>query len=314
MKKVFNERITICGAPFLRGGKTADLYSLYDDLLVVRTDRVSAMDIVLNGLVFGKGYVLTQATEIFKRLLKERGIAVDQIFGAESEILFAEADSIKAKLRGRVAVVKKADILPFEMIARGFVVPESGHWKTYTEEHGALIHGHEIPAGIKPYGMLPRAIFTPSTKGDKDENISYRQFVELLREWLKDRKYEIDAEVLAEEIRAKTLKVYAIIRETLSARYEIADIKIEFGLVRDSEGNLVLVVVDEVGTPDTMRIWLKESMQPGVKPEEHDKQGIRDWARGEEDLSVPVPQELLSKAAGKYQEYLDYLSSVSFLC
>ena len=54
--------------------------------------------------------------------------------------------------------------------------------------------------------------------------------------------------------------------------FVLADTKFELGYV---DG--VLVVCDEVVTPDSSRIWPAEHVRPGETPPSFDKQPFRDW-------------------------------------
>ena len=49
---------------------------------------------------------------------------------------------------------------------------------------------------------------------------------------------------------------FAVISEALATLDEIfVDTKFEFGYVRDASGERKLIYMDEVGTPDSSRIW-----------------------------------------------------------
>src|SRR5438128_5799450 len=114
---------------FLRSGKVRDLYAVGDDrLLLVASDRLSAFDVVLPTTIPDKGRVLTglsrywfaeTASVVPNHLLstdpREAAAAVD--------LLSLEAD----ELRGRVMVCRAANVLPVEIVVRGYIAGSG--WK-----------------------------------------------------------------------------------------------------------------------------------------------------------------------------------------
>merc|ERR1712241_811431 len=53
------------------------------------------------------------------------------------------------------------------------------------------------------------------------------------------------------------------------------DTKFEFGYVADAEGRERLIYMDEVGTPDSWRIWDGPAFRDGGKVIERSKEGFR---------------------------------------
>jgi phosphoribosylaminoimidazole-succinocarboxamide synthase len=86
-------------------------------------------------------------------------------------------------------------------------------------------------------------------------------------------------------------------KEYASKGWILVDTKYEFG--RTSDGKII--VIDEIHTPDSSRIWIKESymdrFKMGQSPEMLDKQHVRRWLQDhgfEGKGAVPkVPSKLL---------------------
>jgi phosphoribosylaminoimidazole-succinocarboxamide synthase len=87
----------------------------------------------------------------------------------------------------------------------------------------------------------------------------------------------------------------------------IADTKFEFGFVDD-----VLVLGDEVLTPDSSRFWPAESYQPGGAQLSFDKQFVRDYLESirwnKQPPAPPLPEEVAEKTAGKYRQAYQILT------
>ena len=85
---------------------------------------------------------------------------------------FPEPYARDAALSGRAMLVKRADVIPVECVARGYL--SGSGWKQYRDEQAVC--GVPLPPGLVDGSRLPAPIFTPATKaavGDHDENISY---------------------------------------------------------------------------------------------------------------------------------------------
>src|SRR5262249_34378783 len=149
------------------------------------------------------------------------------------------------QLEGRAMLVKLAQMVDVECVARGYLAGSG--WKEYRET--GSVCGVPLPSGLQESSQLPEPIFTPATKAQSghDENISFDTMAA-----------RVGAD-LAARLRDLTLKIY--IRAAEYARTKgiiIADTKFEFGTV---DGELLLG--DEVLTPDSSRFWPLESYEPG---------------------------------------------------
>ena len=84
---------------------------------------------------------------------------------------------------------------------------------------------------------------------------------------------------------------FALISQTLSELGQIfVDTKFEFGYVKDLDGNKKLIYMDEVGTPDSSRIWDTQQYSQGSVVE-NSKEGFRQLLLSH----FPDPDILLNK-------------------
>lgn len=283
--------------PLLHRGKVRDVYSLPDQrLLMVASDRLSAFDVVLPDPIPGKGEMLCQISNFW--FAKTAHLCPNHL--THELVASALPEGVDAALyTQRSVVAKKLMALPVEAIARGYLIGSG--WKDY-QATGRLC-GMALPAGLRQAEQLPEAIFTPSTKaavGDHDENVSFEHVVD-----------KIGAE-LAEQVRAKTLEIYAFAaRYALERGIIIADTKLEFGL----DENGVLHVMDEMLTPDSSRFWPADTYQVGISPPSYDKQFVRDYLETLDwNKTAPgprVPAEIIAATRAKYAEALLRLADIS---
>src|SRR3954454_9181366 len=93
-----------------RRGKVRDVYDLGDRLVLVATDRISALDHILPTGIPDKGRILTALTLFWLDLL-----------GVENHLLSADLAAMpppfaRPELEGRSCLVKKADVVPIECV------------------------------------------------------------------------------------------------------------------------------------------------------------------------------------------------------
>jgi len=275
-----------------RSGKVRDVYDLGDRLLIVSTDRISAFDYILPNGIPDKGKVLTKMSCFWFAQLPVANHLLSDELPAEVKDL-PEAGS----LEGRVMVVKKATVVPFECVIRGYL--EGSGWVEY--QQNKAVCGVRLPAGLVQCSQLPEPIFTPATKAESghDENVSF--------EFMADKVgYEVAA-----QLRDLSLLVYRKGAEIAAQKgVIIADTKLEWGWHNDQ-----LILVDEVLTPDSSRFWPADRYLPGKSQPSLDKQFVREWLMqcGWDRNSPPptLPQEIVEKTAMKYKDVLKQLSGVS---
>ena len=286
------ESTSISGLKLINKGKVRDIYDLGNKLLIITTDRISAFDVVLDPPIKDKGKALTQLSLFWFDYLND---IIDNHLITSSVEELNISEETKGKLRGRSMTVKKAAPLTVECIVRGYLVGSG--WKEYQSER--TVCGIELPEGLQQAEKLPEPIFTPSTKaelGEHDENISYKQMINIL------------GEKLAEKVRDASIALYTKAAEfALEKGIIIADTKFEFGIYEDK-----LILIDEVLTPDSSRFWPLETYQTGANPPSFDKQFVRDWLEGTDwDKTAPaptLPEEVVLKTREKYIEAFEKIT------
>jgi phosphoribosylaminoimidazole-succinocarboxamide synthase len=305
---------------FVRSGKVRDLYLIgADRLLLVASDRISAFDVVLPTPIPDKGRVLTGLSRFWFRetaaIVANHLIAADlddvdpadlpASFGGMRPLWTAEPDDARdrqlADLRGRILVCERADVLPVEVIVRGYLAGSG--WRDY-HETGA-IGGVRLPAGLREAERLPEPIVTPSTKAElglHDETIDGPEFERIVGQRLADR------------IREVALRLYAVGSEVAErAGIILADTKFEFGTWAGPDD---LLLVDELLTPDSSRFWDAATYAPGRAQASFDKQYVRDWLEASGwDKRPPgpdLPPEVVEGTRSRYVEAFERITGGSF--
>ena len=268
-----------------RRGKVRDVYDLGDCLLLVSTDRISAVDWILPTGSPDKGRVLTAVSNFwFDRLDVPHHLLETNV----SRMELPEAID-RGLLDGRAVLVRKCEVVPIECVVRGYLAGSG--WKEY--EQSRAVCGVPLPDGLVESARLPEPIFTPATKaefGQHDQNISYAETCARI------------GDELAAELRRRSLEIYRRgAAHAESVGLLLADTKYEFGLI---DGELILI--DEVMTPDSSRFWPADDYEPGRSQRSFDKQYVRDWLStvGWDKNSPPpeLPEEVVAQTRAKYIE------------
>lgn len=266
-------------------GKVRDVYRVDGRLLFIATDRISAFDYILPTGIPDKGRVLTQLSIFWFDFLRD--LTPTHFLTANVDDYPAELRQYRNQLEGRSMLVKRADMVEIECVARGYI--SGSGWKEYKQN--GTVCGIPLPAGLKESDKLPEPIFTPATKAQTghDENISF------------ERTSEIIGEDLAKRLRDLTLAIYKKAADyALTKGIIIADTKFEFGFV---DGQLVLG--DEVLTPDSSRFWPADTYNPGGAQFSYDKQFVRDYLESihwnKQPPAPPLPDEVAEKTGEKYR-------------
>jgi len=285
---------------FVRSGKVRDIFALDDTrLLLVASDRISAFDVVLPTAIPDKGRVLTGISRYWFRETAKAGIMPNHLLSTDTAKLPGEYAEAAAELRGRAMICRRAEVLPVELIVRGYLAGSG--WKDYGRT-GAVC-GIALPEGLRQSDRLPEPIFTPSTKAEvgHDQNISFDEMVAL-----------VGAE-RAEQARSMALALYKFAAAHAEpAGIILADTKFEFGIVGDGS----MILIDEVLTPDSSRFWDASTYEPGRAQDSFDKQYVRDWLEAQPwDKTPPgpeLPAEVVTGTRSRYIEAFERITGGSF--
>ncbi|MES2208694.1 MAG: phosphoribosylaminoimidazolesuccinocarboxamide synthase [Chloroflexota bacterium] len=292
---------------FVRSGKVRDLYAVgAHALLLVASDRLSAFDVVLPTTIPDKGRVLTGLSRYWFDLTSD--IVANHVISTDpADVPAGTVDStVAADLRGRMLLGRRAEVLPVEVVIRGYLAGSG--WRAYRAD-GAIC-GVPLPEGLREGDRLPVPILTPATKaalGEHDENIDFGAMVRALAPLA-----GAGAGHLAERVRDVALALYArAASRCASVGLILADTKFEFGLVGTE-----LVLVDEVLTPDSSRFWDASTHAPGGAQASFDKQFVRDWLeRLPWDRTAPgpeLPQDVVAGTRARYVSAYERITGASF--
>ena len=280
----------------VRRGKVRDVYAVDGDtLLIVATDRISAFDVVLPNAIPEKGRVLTALTLFWLDLIRD--IVPNHLITADVARYPAPLRRYAAELEGRSMLVRRAEVVPFECVARGYLAGSG--WKEY-QKTGAVC-GIPLPAGLREAEKLPRPIFTPATKAEAGHDINVSEA---------EMATSVGAEPTA-RLKQLTLAVYTRAADYAATRgIIIADTKFEFGR---AGGEIILV--DEVLTPDSSRFWPASEYVAGMSPPSFDKQYVRDYLEtltwNKQPPAPPLPPEVVRRTTEKYLEAYRLLTGKS---
>jgi phosphoribosylaminoimidazole-succinocarboxamide synthase len=282
--------------PLAGRGKVRDIYDLGDSLLFVATDRISAFDCVLGNGIPCKGRVLTQLSLFWFDFLKD--VVPSHLITADLA-KYPRRASRHPSVRERSMLVKKAEMLPVECVARGYLAGSA--FKEYLGS--SKVCGIPLPPGLRDGDRLPEPIFTPATKAvtGHDVNVPFRYVANSLG---------VD---LAGQLRDLTLDIYSrAAAYALEKGIILADTKFEFGVV---EGKLILA--DEVLTPDSSRFWPADSYTPGGPQFSFDKQYVRDHLErtgwNKRPPAPALPEDVVRKTSEKYIDAFTRLTGLELL-
>lgn len=274
-------------------GKVREVYNINDDLLVmIATDRLSAFDVVLPKGIPYKGQILNQIATKFMELTQD----------IVPNWLIATPDP-------SVAVGHLCEPFKVEMVIRGYL---SGHAAREYAAGRKQICGVPMADGLKENDKFPEPIITPTTKADNgshDEDISREAILE------KGIVTEEDYLVLEKYTRALFQRGTEI---AASRGLILVDTKYEFGKTKDG----VIVLIDEIHTPDSSRYFYSDGYQErqdkGEEQKQLSKEFVRRWLiqngfQGQEGQQIPdMTDEYIETVSDRYIELYENILGEKF--
>ena len=275
-------------------GKVREVYNINDELLVmVATDRLSAFDVVLPKGIPYKGQILNQIATKFMDLTKD----------IVPNWLIASPDP-------SVAVGHLCSPFKVEMVIRGYL---SGHASREYILGKREICGVNMPEGLKENDKFPEPIITPTTKADNGEH---------------------DADISREDILSKgivTEEDYLVLEKYTRALFQrgteiaasrgliLVDTKYEFGKTKEG----VIVLIDEIHTPDSSRYFYSEGYQErqdkGEEQKQLSKEFVRRWLiengfQGLEGQQIPeMTDQYIETVSERYIELYENILGEKFV-
>ncbi len=275
-----------------RVGKVRDIYEQPGRVLLVATDRYSAFDRNL-ALVPYKGETVTQISRWW--FDRTRHIIDNHAIGYPDP---------------NVTVAQRCDVLPVEMIVRGFVtsVTNTSLWKTYDKgqrDFGDFI----LPDNLHKNQRLNHPVITPSTKLEThDRNLTLDSIVKegLVDTETRDRLVSVALELFG--FGQHVAREHSLV---------LVDTKYEFGINDTGE----IILIDELHTPDSSRYWqmadYSEKFEQRQEPENYDKEFLRLWfqtnSRPYDDEFMPdAPKGKVMEMTRRYIQVYQQLTGQPF--
>ena len=275
-------------------GKVREVYNINDDLLVmVATDRLSAFDVVLPKGIPYKGQILNQIATKFMELTQD----------IVPNWLIATPDP-------SVAVGHLCTPFKVEMVIRGYL---SGHASREYALGKREICGVKMVEGLKENDKFPEPIITPTTKADNGEHDA-----DISREAILSKGIVTEEDYLVLEKYTRTL--FQRGTEIAASRGLIlVDTKYEFGKTKDG----VIVLIDEIHTPDSSRYFYAEGYQErqdnGEEQKQLSKEFVRRWLiengfQGLEGQQIPdMTDEYIETVSERYIELYENILGEKFV-
>ena len=236
--------------------------------VMVISDRISAFDCIWHGEgglqgVPGKGAALNAVANHWFARFREAGLADSHIVDTPHPLVW---------------IVQKAKPVMVEAIARQYIT--GSMWRAYAGGERQFC-GITLPEDLQQNQCLPELLITPSTKGILKgiPNVPEADDVNVSRANLEANYGAFNFATPADINRYETLlrDGFSVISQDLAAQDQVfVDTKFEFGYVTDANGEEKLIYMDEVGTPDSSRIWDGAALRAG-KVVEKSKEGFRQF-------------------------------------
>lgn len=276
-------------------GKVRENYDLPDGRrIIISTDRLSAFDRILTCIPY-KGQVLTQTARYWFEATKD--ICPNHVLDYPDP---------------NVVIGKRLDILPVEIVVRGYLAGTTGtSILTLYKAGERSMYGITLPDGMRDNQVLPEPIITPTSKefdGGHDEPLTPDEIVSkgllTAEQWQTLSRYALALFARGQEMAAKRGLI-------------LVDTKYEFGT--DEHGTIILA--DEIHTPDSSRYWIAESypdsFEKGLRPASFDKDFVRAWVAERcdpyKDEIPEIPVELVEETSRVYIKAYEAITGMTFV-
>ncbi len=259
--------------------------------IMIISDRISAFECIwhakndLRG-VPGKGAALNAISEHWFKEFSKAGLAGNHIVDTPHPLVW---------------VVQRARPIMLEAIVRGYIT--GSMWRAYSQGSREIC-GIPLPENLKQDQRLVEPLVTPTTKGvlkgidgipeADDVDVSRDVILSHLQTFHINRREDIS------RYESLLLGGFQLIERALESHGLLfVDTKFEFGYVRGPDGNDEIIYIDEVGTPDSSRIWDKAEYAQG-----HVVENSKETFRKILLSHLPDPDVLLNKSRFEERKHL----------
>ena len=244
--------------------------------IMVISDRISAFDCIWRGKFGGiphKGLALNTISKYWFDLLEKS-------FGIKNHIVDIP--------HPYVWIVEKVSMIKIEFILRQYIC--GSMWRAYSKGQRNFC-GNQIADGLENNQRLPELLFTPSTKGIlhdipgvpeyDDVNVSHDTILTY------NNQFNLREKAEYKKIQNIAKSSFAHISKELTTIGQIfVDTKFEMGY--NAQGEIILV--DEIGTPDSSRFWDAGAYERG-KIVENSKETLRNFLLENLDRDILLNKE-----------------------
>jgi phosphoribosylaminoimidazole-succinocarboxamide synthase len=215
--------------------------------VMIISDKISAFDCVWQGEnnlrgIPGKGAVLNAISSFWFNQFAANGFANNHIVDTPHPLVW---------------IVQKVQPLKIEAIARQYIT--GSMWRNY-QQGERLISGIQLPDNLQKNQKLNKLLITPTTKGIINDinGVSATEDANISRKIIEDNYQKFNFYCLEDITKYEhllTLGFNFISNKLADIGQTFVDTKFEFGYANDANDNRHLIYIDEIGTPDSSRMW-----------------------------------------------------------
>jgi len=263
--------------------------------LMFRNNRISTHDVNRGAIPF-KDQVLAFNHDHMLQLVKP-------VLGSSQFEIESLAPSSTVIPAENLKLIQLENVLRLYMAESSTSTSLYQHWISAKEKGGSTMNyaGHEVALGdLKPNGVLPYLMDTPSTKEAVDRTI--------------DAAYLIEQEICSFDqyahIRNSSLMAFGMVSQYLKQRgMVLVDTKTEHGINAEGE----IVAADELYTMDSSRFWRIDEEGELLTREGKPVSFSKEFARGMvKEKGQKFSEEQANEIAVRYIEGLQHLTSAAF--
>jgi len=234
--------------------------------IMIVSDRISAFECLWRGEdgldgIPGKGAALNAVSNHWFQRFQAAGLARSHVLEVPHPLVW---------------IVQRAQPIKIEAIARRYIT--GSMWRAYAKGERKFC-GIQLPDGLKRDQELPQLLITPSTKdimrgleGVPELDDANIERADIERHW---QAFGFDSPAHIDRYEELLYQGFEVIARSLSSMGQLfVDTKFEFGYADNQQGDRELIYMDEVGTPDSSRIWDAHAFSTG-QIVENSKEGFR---------------------------------------
>ena len=273
--------------------------------VMIISDRISAFDVIWQGEeglrgVPGKGANLNVISKHWFKRFDEEGLAGNHILDTPHPLVW---------------IVQKAQPILVEGVARQYIT--GSMWRDYAEGKREFC-GNVLPDGLKKDQKLPELLITPTTKGILRgiPGVPEKDDAKITRKQISENYFSFGFWAPSHVNKYEQLlrQGFDLIAKDLDDIGQLfVDTKFEFGYVKNTDGSVRMIYIDEIGTPDSSRTYNKESYEKG-KIVESSKEPFRQFLLGNTNRDVLLDKNRMPERrelAASYRVPVEQMMEVS---